>query len=831
MGYSAGNLELSILGFSDKAVASVDVTTKALRRLASAVKLIGKTNFTQAGFQLNYLFKEIAKSTNQINTQNIEHLAAAAKSLASISRLSNLEKMDFEKVGKGFNTLSIAITPFLDKVKEAEASLTALDGVLRRSSGKKIQGLLDGGGKGNDKKKGGFGFLNIARWSAVLYASRRLGRTVMNIVQSGANYTETLNLWETSMGNNLNVATEFVNKMNEAYGISEKTLMNAQAIFKNMLGSLGQISDTMAYSISEGITQMALDYASLYNVTFENAFKKFQAALAGQVRPIRSVSGYDITENTIFQLYQSLGGEKTMRQLSRTEKQLLSILAVFKQMNASGAVGDLEKTMGSFANQSRVWAESLNDVKTWLGVIITYTIQESGIMIKLNAMLITVARYLEAVARNIGAIQSFGGSDPFAGTEQSAENAIDAIDELNGKLLDFDKFRSLSGGQENALGLDEKLLAALSGYDTILGNASLEARDLSDQWLRSLGYNIDENGELILTNEQLQKAKEKIDAIVNSLAEFDGLGTLKSIFPIVETFFTFLAKATPALTSIFTAMSPITIEILETAAGIVQLLDKLGLLEGVIKTIIAYKIGVKLFNVGKNIYGMGTALYSVMTTKLIPFITQMGKFYYELAVKAVSALLSYAKTILTAVGATNVMRIGIGLLIANVALLALGWDKMSDGEKVVGVFGAIGAAALAAAAAVAAFHQSWTMGTAAVAIIGGLAAIAGAFVSFKGTMKSMKDAEFFAGGASDIDGGTLFVAGEMGKTEAVYTGSNGKTNVANVRQMEQAFYNALSRHSREGNGTIVVQTYLDGEKVYENTTAKAKSRGNVWAKV
>jgi hypothetical protein len=89
----------------------------------------------------------------------------------------------------------------------------------------------------------------------------------------------------------------------------------------------------------------------------------------------------------------------------------------------------------------------------------------------------------------------------------------------------------------------------------------------------------------------------------------------------------------------------------------------------------------------------------------------------------------------------------------------------------------------------------------------------------------------FASGASDIDSGTVFRAGEFGKTEAVYTGSNGKTNVANVRQMEQAFYNALSRHSREGNGTIVVQTYLDGEKVYENTTAKAKARGNVWAKV
>jgi hypothetical protein len=46
-------------------------------------------------------------------------------------------------------------------------------------------------------------------------------------------------------------------------------------------------------------------------------------------------------------------------------------------------------------------------------------------------------------------------------------------------------------------------------------------------------------------------------------------------------------------------------------------------------------------------------------------------------------------------------------------------------------------------------------------------------------------------GASDIDSGTVFRAGEFGKTEAVYTGSNGKTNVANVQQMKAAELQAL----------------------------------------
>jgi hypothetical protein len=257
--------------------------------------------------------------------------------------------MDFEKVGKGFNTLSIAITPFLDKVKEAEASLTALDGVLRRSSGKKIQGILGGGGK--DNKKGGlFGFL---RGGAALYMMRRLGHFMGELVQAGSDYNETLNLWQVAMRNNLDVADQFVNKMQKAYGISSKTLMEAQAVFKNMIGSLGQISDATAYALSEALVQMSADYASLYNRTLESAFQNMQSMLAGQVRPIRS-AGLDMTETTLFMFYQQLGGTKTMRQLNRTEKQLLSILAVYKQMGSAGALGDMTKTLNQFANQARM---------------------------------------------------------------------------------------------------------------------------------------------------------------------------------------------------------------------------------------------------------------------------------------------------------------------------------------------------------------------------------------------------------------------------------------------------------------------------------------------
>ena len=432
------------------------------------------------------------------------------------------------------------------------------------------------------KNGGGFGFLKIAKWTAVFAVAKRFGRVLGTIVQSGADYTETLNLWETAMGSNLNVATEFVNKMNEAYGISEKTLMNAQAIFKNMLGSLGQISDTMAYSLSEGITQMALDYASLYNQTFEQAFTKFQAALAGQVRPIRSVAGYDITENTLFQLYQSLGGTKTMRQLTRTEKQLLSILAIFNQMTASGAVGDLDKTMESFANQSRVMAESWQQVKTYAGVLLTYTLQESGVLTYVNSILIFIGDTLKALAESMGAIQHFGG-DLFESTTESALGASDAIDEVQGKLLDFDKFRAMSGQEENALGLDEKLLQALSGYETILANANMEAREIAESWKVMSGL-FDENG--VLNIEKWEEIEKKIKTVGIALGSlFSGL----LLSSIVKFFISPLGVASVAIGSLIFRISELVSawDKLTTMEKIIPILS--GILAGIIGIVVGLK--------------------------------------------------------------------------------------------------------------------------------------------------------------------------------------------------------------------------------------------------
>ena len=800
-GYNAGDLNLSIQTISNDTIKSLDAVIERL-------SLIDKGLGTMSGFARGRR-PYIRKSTSGSRTEKTYSVGRNGKEYLTLSK-------NIQRAEKSLKTIT---TQFDRQGKVLKNTTVDVD-----EYGNKITKIFGGYSKG--KSKGGtFGF---AKLGISLHLMRRFGNLMANVSKYGSDYTETLNLWETAMSNNLSVATEFVNKMNEAYGISKKTLMNAQAIFKNMIGSLGQIKESDAYSISEGITQMALDYASLYNVTFEDAFTKFQAALAGQVRPIRSVSGYDITETTLYQLYESLGGEKTMRQLTRTEKQLLSILAVFQQMNADGAVGDLRHTMGSFANQSRVWAESLNDVKTWLGVIINYTLQESGIMIKLNAILITAARYLEAVARSIGAVQSFDKSkDPFGGTEESAKDASEAIDELNGKLLDFDKFRALDGGTEGStfdVDIDQKVLDAMKNYDSILEGASLEARKLSNEWLGILGYTIDGNGQLILSNDQLDKAKDKIDELVRFFENFDGLTLIKQAKPFLTSLLATFTSLLPIITSLSTATTPILTGIINVVGWIVNLLDKLGLLKAVIVAIISYKFASKIMSIGKNLGEMNVNFLqpfigklqniqlqgALATTTFQKFQVVMG--YVGAAVMSAFAAFTLLDSIISSLDGTSRKVVSIISIVAGALATVLGIILAIKGGLKGGLIGA------------------------SIAGLGVGALIAG----IKGVATNASKIPNYEMGASDIDSGTVFRAGEFGKTEAVYTGSNGKTNVANVKQMRAAFLGALQDWT---NGylddelediakiTAGASSFLTSATVYAAVKSEAKKRGERFSKV
>ena len=590
-----------------------------------------------------------------------------------------------------------------DTLKYLDAVVERLNFIQRGLGGIKNNAHISKSYSQTPKSNGGSMF-GYAKLGVNIYMLRRMGKAVANLVQAGSDYTETLNLWQVAMRDNLDVADQFITKMNKAYGISTKTLMNAQAIFKNMIGSLGQISDETAYKLSEALVQMSADFSSLYNVQLESAFSKMQSMLAGQVRPIRS-AGLDMTETTLFMFYQQLGGTKTMRQLNRTEKQLLSILAVYKQMGSAGALGDMSKTLNQFANQSRMMTEYWQELKTWSGLLLKDLIYESGMLVYINALLITTTEIIKSIAKSRG----LGEENFIDGLFETTEATNDAVDELQGKLLDFDKFRSLQGAETNVLGIDEKLLEAISGYSSKIDQATNAAQQLADTWL-----------EFWLNDD----------------------GTLT------------------------------------TQAG--MFLDTLELIAVVLGVIVGYKMFTGLSNIA-----LGLSKINASTVLLVA---------------GFSALI-------------------YGLMKFNELA-----DQMTVWEKITGII-------LAITAAIVGFYVATTALKASlpVAIAAG-AALSGSMLAIAASIKQSSIPNY-ENGASDIDSGTIFRAGEFGKTEAVFTGSNGKTNVANIQQMKAAELQALNEWWTKAKHDIPAFQGVSDSGIYTIVDGEAKRRGKKFANV
>lgn len=510
----------------DKLLLEIEVkqsdTAKTVNSIARSVDKLTKS---LTNFDTDYFAEKLEGLGKAIGKLKIEGLGSLSSDFGKIANaLKNITNVDFDaqKLYKKFSSLTRIVKPFVEELQKSEQALIAMNGILKsRASAFNVRGSGTYNSTSSAKTKGNIfdvgNMYHIVR--LVQFVGRglqKVGGFMKDIVQAGMDYTETLNLWQVAMGKNADQAEEFINRMAKAYGYATTTLMQYQATFRNMLSNLGGVDSNVSYKLSEYLMQMAGDYASLYNVTIEKAMQSFQSVLAGQVRPIRSVSGYDITENTIFELYQSLGGEKTMRQLSQTEKRLLRIMAIFQQMERSGAVGDMAKTLQNSANQLRIINERVTELKTWLGNILEMYLRP--VLPIVQAFLMVATEVAKVIAKNLG-YKAFDGA--ISGLEEANEQA----DELAGKLLSFDKFEALnSSSGDNALGIDSKLLDGMARYEALLDHSKTIAQEMAEKILPRF---IDENGKLTNSAQKIQDAIEKIFGFTKNLYTVGEDGTIK----------------------------------------------------------------------------------------------------------------------------------------------------------------------------------------------------------------------------------------------------------------------------------------------------------------
>lgn len=519
--YNVGNLIIDLSVESDKMVSSLNKAIRVIKKVEKVDLQKTKAQFDSLTQSVAPFFEAINKATQGFNGDPLKNVSSSLNK--AINTIKKLENIDLQKTQEQFTKLTQAVKPFLDELEKAAPNLknfsNAVDLGKFNNQLKKVQAT---------SQKTVKNLFNVGKIIYYINVTKRLSQAVLRMLESSVDFEETLNKFQVSMGEYYSEAVKFVNNLTYAFNLSTESIMNYQATFKNMLDAIGGLGGNTSYKLSETLTRMAIDYASLFNVSIERAMEQFQSVLSGQIRAVRTTAGYDVSEASIFKIYQELGGTKTIRQLDQLEKRLLRIIAVQQQMERTGAVDDFQKTINKTAQQMKQLQEVLKEVGMWLGKLAQVYL--SSFIEKALAGAIALREMLKALNIAKGyKFEAAGQGGLFGDIEESADEASEAVENLKSDLLGFDKLNILgSSSSTSTITHDyDKLIEKIKEYKSNLDGVSNKANEISEKILTWLGYTkdissyIDEDGNKIEQiswklkdgNTNLGKIKSTLEAI------------------------------------------------------------------------------------------------------------------------------------------------------------------------------------------------------------------------------------------------------------------------------------------------------------------------------
>ena len=410
-----------------------------------------------------------------------------------------------------------------------------------KSSVPKVKKEIDNVKESSDKATDSINKLGKAlSVTALFHGTKRLTSTFLDWMDLAVDKTEQMNLFNVVFKNIEKdgvktfsrlgrEAINFQNRMNEAFGTNQTETLKYQGLFQSMGENVG-IPDTYSAIMSETMTKLTYDLASLYNKSESTTGEALRAGVyAGQTKPLRAY-GVDVTQQSMQPILGELGIDKSVKEMSQAEKEILRYIATLRQ--AKVAMGDFANTIDSPANQMKVFKQQLIESKVALTSLFIGGFAQ--ILPYANALLMVIKEVCKAIATmfgielkdyNNGIATQEGLYDDLA---DSADNATGSVKELKRQVLGFDQIHNINENKDNGSGggvsggIDQRLLDAIKGYDNGMDKVRMKATEIRDKIMEWLGFTKKINpltGETYFEYQGIQKT------LKNMWNSFKGLST------------------------------------------------------------------------------------------------------------------------------------------------------------------------------------------------------------------------------------------------------------------------------------------------------------------
>jgi hypothetical protein len=285
-----------------------------------------------------------------------------------------------------------------------------------------------------------------------LFILAGLALAFKNTLGQAAAATETANLVGVAFGELTDQAIEWADRISGGI-LDTGPLLKTAAVFNDMARAMGIVND-QALIMSQNLTQLSYDYASLYDTSFETAATKFQSAFAGQTKAIRSY-GLDITQASLQAEIYAEGLNYKISELHRASKAVLIHNSLVRQ--STRAHGDLARTVTSPANMMKVLGDAFRLAGRAIGYLFLPMLKA------VLPWLLVFAQGVLAAARALGAVfgikipswkqlvaemgsakvSTSGLADNMGKTEKAAKGAAKAAKQMRDYSLGIDELNIL----------------------------------------------------------------------------------------------------------------------------------------------------------------------------------------------------------------------------------------------------------------------------------------------------------------------------------------------------------------------------------------------------
>lgn len=251
------------------------------------------------------------------------------------------------------------------------------------------------------------------------------------------------------------------NKSSKSLGMDPSMLLNYQGQFAQLSSSMGTTSE-QALKLSNALTMIGADLASVKNLDFSTVYENLSSGLVGMSRAVDKY-GANIRVANLQQYAANLGIQTSVSNMDQASKAMLRTIVILDSTRYAWA--DMANTINMPSNQLRILRANLVSCARALGNIFMPVI--AAVLPYINGLVIAFQRLLTYIGSLLGVDTKIGkmfGS--IGGGSENLSNALDSIDDSGISDVD-DATKDTDNNLKNATKSAKKLKQFLASYDEL----------------------------------------------------------------------------------------------------------------------------------------------------------------------------------------------------------------------------------------------------------------------------------------------------------------------------------------------------------------------------